>query len=123
MLICMTNRISFLVQHEQSLKASIAGLQAELTNADRRYDALRQHAEQKLQDANTQIQRVQGAMDVELSATKAKLLKAELRLGSLEDTLASKTKENRELGAICDELIQKIDPSATPSVVNSISLS
>lgn len=96
------------------MKASIAGLQAELTNADRRYDALRQHAEQKLLDANNQIQRVQASMDVELSATKAKLLKAELRIGSLEESLTSKTKENKELGAICDELIQKIDPSAAP---------
>ena len=91
------------------MKANIANLQAELTNADRRFEALRQHAEQKLTEANQQIQKVQSSMDVELSATKAKLLKAELRIGSLEEALESKTRENKELGAICDELIQKID--------------
>lgn len=58
-------------------------------------------------------------MDVELSAVKAKLLKAELRIGSLEEALASKTRENKELGAICDELIQKIDPSAAPASVST----
>jgi soluble cytochrome b562 len=48
-------------------------------------------------------------MEVEISAMKAKLLKAELRIGSLEEALEGKTRENKELGAICDELIQKID--------------
>ena len=52
-------------------------------------------------------------MDVELSATKAKLLKAELRIASLEESLESKTRENKELGAICDELIQKIDTTGS----------
>lgn len=45
----------------------------------------------------------------ELSLAKAKLLKAEVRANTLENTVASKTKENTELMAICDELIQKID--------------
>ena len=45
----------------------------------------------------------------EISATKAKLLKAELRTSSLESAVEAKAKENSELMAICDELISKID--------------
>lgn len=93
------------------MKANIASLQAELSNSDRRYEALRQHAEQKLSEANSQIYRVQSSMDVEISAMKAKLLKAELRIGGLEESLESKIRENEQIGAICDELIQKIDAS------------
>jgi hypothetical protein len=40
---------------------------------------------------------------------RAKLLKSELRLSSLESSVEAKTKENAELLAICDELISKID--------------
>jgi hypothetical protein len=47
--------------------------------------------------------------DDELSAAKAKLSKAELRASMLETTVATKSKENTELMAICDELIQKMD--------------
>lgn len=70
---------------------------------------MKQHAEQKLSEAGSQLQRVQSSMEVEVSAMKAKLLKAELRMGALEEGLETKTRENKELGAICDELIQKID--------------
>ncbi len=93
----------------------MAGLQAELTNADRRFEALKQHAEQKLAEANSQIQKVQASMDVELSASKARLLRTELKIASLEDALTSKTKENKELQDICDELIQKMDSSTSPA--------
>lgn len=61
-------------------------------------------------------------MDVELSATKAKLLKAELRIASLEESLESKTRENKELGAICDELIQKIDTTGSSRITVPLEL-
>ena len=48
-------------------------------------------------------------LDAELSATKAKLHKAELKISSLESVVEAKSRENAELMAICDELIQKID--------------
>ena len=37
------------------------------------------------------------------------MVKAEVKVSTLENTVANKTKENGELMAICDELIQKID--------------
>jgi hypothetical protein len=45
----------------------------------------------------------------ELSMARARLTKAEARASTLEDTIASKKKENDELVAICEELIKKID--------------
>jgi alpha-D-ribose 1-methylphosphonate 5-triphosphate synthase subunit PhnG len=55
----------------------------------------------------------------ELSLAKAKLTKAEVRVSTLENTVASKTKENAELMAICDELIQKIDRNKDQSSSSS----
>ena len=43
---------------------------------------------------------------------RAKLLKAELRMSSLESSEQAKIRENAELTAICEELISKIDQKA-----------
>lgn len=45
----------------------------------------------------------------ELSLAKARLSKAELEASMLKTTVEIKSRENAELMAICDELIQKID--------------
>lgn len=94
------------------MKANISALQTDLGNADRRYDALRKHAEDKLNEANEELHRLKTTLEIELSATRAKLHKTELKVSGLESTVDSKTKENGELMAICDELIQKIDSQA-----------
>ena len=52
---------------------------------------------------------LKSSLENELSVTKAKLLKSELIINSLEATVESKTKENAELLTICDELIHKMD--------------
>lgn len=52
-------------------------------------------------------------LEFELSATKAKLLKSELKISSLESAIDAKTKENSELMTICDELIHKMDKRAS----------
>lgn len=52
-------------------------------------------------------------LEYELSATKAKLHKNELKISSLESAIETKTKENSELMTICDELIHKMDKRCT----------
>jgi hypothetical protein len=39
----------------------------------------------------------------------ARLQKAEIKMKSLQDSLDAKEKENKELLAICDDLISKLD--------------
>jgi alpha-D-ribose 1-methylphosphonate 5-triphosphate synthase subunit PhnG len=58
------------------------------------------------------LYRLQTTLEIELSATRAKLHKSELKVGGLEGTVEAKSRENSELMAICDELIQKIDSQA-----------
>lgn len=52
---------------------------------------------------------VKATLENELSVTKAKLLKSELKISSLESAIEAKTRENSELMTICDELIHKMD--------------
>lgn len=52
---------------------------------------------------------LKASLENELSVTKAKLLKSELKISSLEASIEAKTRENNELMTICDELIHKMD--------------
>ncbi|PJF17362.1 60S ribosomal protein L37 [Paramicrosporidium saccamoebae] len=65
--------------NEQLRLANIAALQTDLQNADRRYETLHSHAELKLQEANEELYRLQTTLEIELSATRAKLHKSELK--------------------------------------------
>lgn len=87
-------------------------LRRELADSQRNYDMLLGHAQGRMQEANEELHRLRSGLEIELSATKAKLHKAELKVSSLEGALEGKTHENVELMTICDELIQKIDSQA-----------
>jgi predicted RNase H-like nuclease (RuvC/YqgF family) len=58
--------------------------------------------------ANDEITKVRRSTESDMAALQATLRKAEMQAQSLEQTVEQKTKENRELTAICDELISKV---------------
>lgn len=58
---------------------------------------------------NMESLNLKASLENELSVTKAKLLKSELKISSLEASIEAKTRENNELMTICDELIHKMD--------------
>lgn len=62
---------------------------------------------------NGESKNLKESLEYELSATKAKLLKSELKINSLESAMEAKTRENSELMTICDELIHKMDKRST----------
>lgn len=59
--------------------------------------------------ANAEISRVQQANEKEISLLKAKLQKSDLKLKTIEGALEQKQNENKELMAICDDLIKKME--------------
>ena len=61
-----------------------------------------------LSSANEQIASVRKASMSENARLQAGFRKAELTIQCLERTVEQKTKENEELTAICDELINKV---------------
>jgi len=77
-----------------------------------KYAVLKQHAQEKLNEANTEIERLRRVHASETEGIQAQLRYAQLRVQSLEQELKSvkqeleqKKKENIELTNICDELL------------------
>lgn len=91
------------------MDSSISSLQRELIAVQKKYELLRVHAEEKLEGANQELGRLKNAYDSECSLLRVKLSKSELKVKSLENVIEMKTKENKELMDICDDLIQKMD--------------
>jgi len=77
-----------------------------------RYQVLKQHAQEKLNEANSEIERLRRAHSSETEGLQAQLRYNQLRVQSLEQDfmamkreLDQKKKENAELTNICDELL------------------
>ncbi|XP_032109808.1 transforming acidic coiled-coil-containing protein 3 isoform X3 [Sapajus apella] len=95
-------------KNEESLKKCVEDYLARITQAGQRYQALKAHAEEKLQLANEEIAQVRSKAQAEVLALQASLRKEQMRVQSLERTVEEKTKENEELTRICDDLISKM---------------
>ncbi|NXG08397.1 TACC3 protein, partial [Sakesphorus luctuosus] len=96
-------------RNEELLKKCAEDYLARIKKEEQRYQALKAHAEEKLQKANEEIAHVRNKADSEAAALQATLRKEQMRNQSLERSLEQKTKENEELTKICDDLISKIE--------------
>ena len=94
---------------EEAMDSSIASLQRELLNAQKKYEMIKSHAEERLEGANQELQKLKSGYDGEIGLLKVKLSKHESKIKSLESVIEMKSKENQELMDICDDLIQKMD--------------
>eukprot|EP01137_Pigoraptor_chileana_P027144 Opistho-2@9372 len=97
-----------LKKNEDILKQALSATQQDLVTFEQRYNALKRHAEDKLEMANQEIERVRAGHSTELAVVSARLKKSEIAIAGLERTLAQKEQENKELVTICDELIAKV---------------
>jgi transforming acidic coiled-coil-containing protein 3 len=80
-----------------------------LETAITKFNQLKHHAEKKLEQANIEIARVRINNEQELAGIRAKSLRAEMRIGTLERGIDDKIKENKELTRICDELVTQME--------------
>jgi len=97
--------------NEDALKSSLEDLSTKYRREEERYEVLRTHAEQKLDEANSRISELQRSKAAEIAKLTALLRKSEMRIASLERSVDQKTRENQELTTICDELISKVGQS------------
>ncbi|PKU44958.1 transforming acidic coiled-coil-containing protein hypothetical protein [Limosa lapponica baueri] len=95
-------------KNEEALKKCAEEYLARIKKEEQRYQALKAHAEEKLQQANEEIAQVRSKSASETAALQASLRKEQMRIQSLERTLEQKTKENDELTKICDDLILRM---------------
>ncbi|KAM3913076.1 transforming acidic coiled-coil-containing protein 2 isoform 2-T3 [Leptodactylus fuscus] len=98
-------------KNEEVLKKCAQEYLARVKKEEQRYHALKIHAEEKLDRANSEIAQVRGKSQQEQAAYQASLRKEQLRVDALERTLEQKNKEIEELTKICDELIAKMGKS------------
>lgn len=94
--------------NEETLKRTVEENNDAIQKLEARYETLRQHAMQQLNKANTEIDAVKKAHQQEMLKLNAMLKKSEVHASSLQESLAQKIKDNEELTAICDELINKV---------------
>ncbi|XP_070540639.1 transforming acidic coiled-coil-containing protein 3-like isoform X25 [Ptychodera flava] len=95
-------------KNEEILKKCVADYQAKLKKQEQRYQTLKSHAEEKIESANLEIEKVRKANAAEIAGLQAGLKREQMKVQSLEKTVDQKTKENQELTSICDELIAKM---------------
>ncbi|XP_075697222.1 transforming acidic coiled-coil-containing protein 2 isoform X2 [Rhinoderma darwinii] len=98
-------------KNEDVLKKCAQEYLARVKKEEQRYHALKIHAEEKLDRANSEIAQVRSKSQQEQAAYQASLRKEQLRVDALERTLEQKNREIEELTKICDELISKMGKS------------
>uniref|UniRef100_A0A8D0HGV4 Transforming acidic coiled-coil-containing protein C-terminal domain-containing protein n=1 Tax=Sphenodon punctatus TaxID=8508 RepID=A0A8D0HGV4_SPHPU len=98
-------------KNEEVLKKCAQEYLSRVKKEEQRYQALKIHAEEKLDRANAEIAQVRSKAQQEQVAYQASLRKEQLKVDALERTLEQKNKEIEELTKICDELIAKMGKS------------
>jgi predicted component of viral defense system (DUF524 family) len=93
-------------------------LQLEELNA--KYEALKLHAQQKLEDAQRLLEKQKEQYTTELVSLRARLVRAESRNQALLQSLEAKDKENKQLFEICQQLMSKFEGKNTPIELDSI---
>jgi chromosome segregation ATPase len=94
--------------NEETLKRTVEENNDAIQKLEARYETLRQHAMQQLNKANAELDSVKKVHQSEILKLNAMLKKSEVHASSLQESLAQKIKDNEELTAICDELINKV---------------
>ncbi|XP_039210176.1 transforming acidic coiled-coil-containing protein 1 isoform X3 [Crotalus tigris] len=95
-------------KNEEALKKCAQDYLNRVKQEEQRYQALKIHAEEKLDKANEEIAQVRTKSKAESAALHAGLRKEQMKVDSLEKTLQQKNQEIEELTKICDELIAKL---------------
>jgi len=95
-------------KNEEQLKTYVDEYKEKLRKQDQKYNMLKAHAEEKLEEANREIDKIARSQDAEKAKLTAMLQKTEMKVRNLERTLGQKSKENEELTNICDDLIAKV---------------
>ncbi|XP_018110491.1 transforming acidic coiled-coil-containing protein 1 isoform X2 [Xenopus laevis] len=98
-------------KNEEVLKKCAQDYLARLKQEEQRYQALKLHAEEKLNKASEEIAQVRTKAKAESAALSAGLRKEQMKIESLEKALQQKNQEIEELTKICDELIAKMGQS------------
>ncbi|XP_043500915.1 uncharacterized protein PFB0145c [Polistes fuscatus] len=100
--------VSAYKNNEGVLKESIQENLETIKSLENRYDQLKTHAMSQLRKANLELVDIRKQHESETVKLHAMVRKAELKSNSLAEIVEQKTKENKELTQILDELIARV---------------
>ncbi|XP_051945931.1 transforming acidic coiled-coil-containing protein 3-like [Xyrauchen texanus] len=95
-------------KNEETLKQYAHNCMDRLQKEEKRYQALKGHAEEKLDQANKAIAEVRTKQGAEVAALQVQLKREQLKVQSLEKDLEQKAKEVKDVTELCDELLLKV---------------
>ncbi|XP_063387088.1 transforming acidic coiled-coil-containing protein 3-like [Cydia fagiglandana] len=102
---------SIIMEHKETEKMfeqKITEYEAGLKKYEELYTNLKQITEESLSKANETLETVKKNHSVELTKLNATIKKHEIKISSLEESLAQKIRDNEELTRICDQLINEV---------------
>ncbi|XP_033219841.1 enolase-phosphatase E1-like isoform X2 [Belonocnema kinseyi] len=99
--------------NESVLKESVQENVETIKALENRYEQLKSHAMAQLEKANQELETIRKQNEGETVKLQAMLKKAELKSKSLTDLVEQKTKENKELTQILDEVIARVGSQNT----------
>jgi len=92
---------------ESTLKEKLSALEQDLAVTESRYNALKTHAEQKLDSASEKVAQFTAANQKEIENLADKLTKSEAKSKTLEQVYIAKLRENQDLQQICEGKFSK----------------
>lgn len=98
-------------KNEESLTNAIEVYKQQLEKEKCKYSTLKKHAEEKIEFANAEIEKVRKSSAVEISRLTAELRKAEIKISSLDLSVQQKDQENSQLTNLLEDLLQKVKPT------------
>lgn len=102
--------VSAYKNNETVLKESIQENVETIKTLETRYEQLKEHAMTQLEKANLELDGIRKQNEAETVKLHAMIRKAELKSNSLAELVEQKTKENKELTKILDEVIARVAP-------------
>ncbi|KAF3423050.1 hypothetical protein E2986_10517 [Frieseomelitta varia] len=100
--------VSVYKSNETLLKESIRENLDTIKGLEMRYDQLKNHAKTELEKANYELDAIRKQHEDETTKLHALVRRAELKSNSLAELVDQKTKENKELTQILDEVIARV---------------
>lgn len=98
-------------KNEESLTNAIDTYKQQLDKEKFKYSTLKKHAEEKIDFANSEIEKVRKQSGVEIGRLTAELRKAEIKISSLDLSVQQKDQENSQLTSLLEDLLQKVKPT------------
>lgn len=99
-------------KNEETLQNALETYKQQLEKEKLKYSTLKKHAEDKIDTANSEIEKLRKGTSIEIQTLKAELRKAEIKISSLELSVQQKDQENTQLTNLLEDLLSKVKPNA-----------